>query len=71
MKKLLLSLSVFLTMSSCSSVQINDARIQAHWIKKSEKAPFSGILLSTQAYKLLRSKLIECKYQLNMCLQEK
>lgn len=45
--------------------------IRAHWIKKNEKAPFSGILLSTQAYKLLRSKIIECKYQLNMCLQEK
>ncbi len=61
MKKLLLSLSVLLMMSSCGSVQINDANVEAHWIKKGEPAPFSGILLNDYTYYKLRKKLLECQ----------
>ena len=48
-------------MSSCGSVQINDANVKAHWIKKGEPAPFSGILLNDYTYYKLREKLLECQ----------
>jgi len=61
MRKLFLTLSVLLTISSCGTVQINDSRVKAHWIKKGEKAPFSGILLNDYTYYKLREKLLECR----------
>jgi uncharacterized protein YceK len=61
MKKLLLSFAVFLTISSCSSVEVRDARVKVHWIEKGEKAPFRGILLNDYTYYKLRKKLLECE----------
>ncbi len=59
---------------SCAGVHVKDVPykddIKAHWIKKGERAEFDGILLNEKAYKALRSKIIELRYQLDMCLQK-
>jgi LEA14-like dessication related protein len=70
-----LILSAYL--SSCASLDVHPVAapstdsIKAEWIKKNQKAPFSGILMNDNTYRLMRSKIIECQYQLNMCIEDK
>ena len=45
--------------------------VQAHWIKKGEKAPFDGILLSKETYGKLRLKIILLEEQLRQCQESK
>ena len=41
--------------------------VKAHWIKKGEPAPFDGILLSSETYGRLRTKIIFLEEQLHQC----
>ena len=67
---------LLLFLSACSKVPVASytapppqTKIKAHWIKKGEPAPFGGILLSEEAYKALRQRIIECEYQLDICVK--
>jgi hypothetical protein len=46
---------------SCSKVEIQNGQVKAHWIKKGEKAPFSGLLINEYTYYKLRMKIIKCE----------
>lgn len=72
-KAISLQLIIFaIFLSSCTYIHTvkkpSIDSVSAHWIKKGQKAPFNGILINKETYRLLRSKIIECSYQLDMCL---
>ncbi len=59
---LLLSVSLITSLNSgCTfkQLKVDDVNITAHWMKKTESAPFDGILLNDYTYMQLRLKLIE------------
>lgn len=38
---------------------LDESKVQVHWIKEGEPAPFDGILLNEYTYERLRLKIIE------------
>lgn len=63
MKKLI-NLSMILliiTTVSCSRIIIHDTRIKTHWIKKGEKAAFSGIELTKYTFYKIIQETELCK----------
>jgi len=57
---LLMILSITIT-ASCSRIMIHDTRINTHWIKKGDIAPFNGILMTQYTFYKIIKRIEECK----------
>ena len=59
-KGILLSFLMISVLAGCTSVKVNSDSIKVHWMKKGEKAPFSGILMNDYTYYRLVKKAKRC-----------